>query len=133
METIHDPIKVTDPRRLNDGLEQLKSRVRQNHVINPGEAVEKLRHSTDIRHVDVDATQENLTNVEKAIKALELFESHYPETRFLFTVHDKTGKIQVRLVNKNTGEVVEEIPSSKLLDYAARMRELTGLVLEERA
>ncbi|MDH5655234.1 MAG: flagellar protein FlaG [Spirochaetia bacterium] len=78
-------------------------------------------------------TPNNRRAIESAIKALEIFQPNHPNTRFQYQVHDETGHIQVALVNYLTGEVVEEVPSSKLLEYASRMEELSGLVLEEKA
>ena len=84
-------------------------------------------------YTDVTDTPDNRKAIESAIKALAIFQPNHPNTRFQYQVHDETGHIQVALVNYLTGEVVEEVPSSKLLEYASRMEELSGLVLEEKA
>ena len=102
----------------------------------PIEKSEKIQTNTvstkKPEYSDVPDTPENRKAIESAIKALEIFQPNHPTTRFQYQVHD-TGTIQVALVNYLTGEVVEEVPSSKLLDYASRMEELSGLVLEEKA
>lgn len=82
---------------------------------------------------EVAATPENMRKVQMAVEALDIFMEKQPDTRFHFQVHDDSGKIQVQLVNFRTGEVVEEIPSKKLLDFTAQLEQLTGLVLEKHA
>jgi len=82
---------------------------------------------------DVSDSPDNRKAIESAIKALEIFQPNRPNTRFQYQVHADSGHIQVALVNFITGEVVQEVPSSKLLDYASRMEELSGLVLEKKA
>lgn len=82
---------------------------------------------------DVLATPENQKRVESALKALEIFQPNHPQTRFQYNVHQDTGRIQVTLVNYMTGEVVEEIPSKKILEFAAQLEELSGLVIEKKA
>ncbi len=82
---------------------------------------------------NVPATEENLRKVDAAVKALEIYSDHHPQTRFQYRTDTDTGRIQVTLVNFMTGEVVEEIPSKKLLEFSARLEEMVGLVLEKRA
>ena len=85
-------------------------------------------------HQDVADTPENRQNVQKAIDALDMFSSDKnTNTRFQYAVHDETGTIQVKMSNYLTGEVVQEIPSSKLLEFASHMQEISGLLLNEQA
>jgi uncharacterized FlaG/YvyC family protein len=67
------------------------------------------------------------------VQALEMYAEQKNPTRFQFKMHSESGRIQVALVNYMTGEVVEEIPSSKLLEFASTLEELTGLVMEKKA
>ena len=132
MEILTDKTQLAELGRLNrDVYQRLMKNAKL--VENPGQALEKPAETRETRHADIQATPENIAEVDKAVKILEIFEPHHPETRFQYSVHSDTGTIQIRLVNKSTGEVVEEIPSSKMLDFNARLEELTGLVLEKRA
>jgi len=82
---------------------------------------------------NVSATAENLQKVESAIRTLEIYSAEKNPTRFQFKLHSDSGRIQVALVNYMTGEVVEEIPSKKLLEFSSTLEELTGLVMEKKA
>ncbi|WP_438447379.1 flagellar protein FlaG [Gorillibacterium sp. sgz5001074] len=65
--------------------------------------------------------------VEKAIKALE-----GPYTSFDISVHDETKQLIVKVMNKETGEVIREIPNEKTLDMVAKMMEVAGILIDER-
>ncbi|MCB1166713.1 MAG: flagellar protein FlaG [Leptospiraceae bacterium] len=85
-------------------------------------------------HRDVSDTPENRKKVQRALDALDMFASdRKSNTRFQYSIHDETGTIQVKLYNFLTGEVLQEIPSSKLLEFASHMEEMSGLLLNEQA
>ena len=48
-----------------------------------------------------------------------------------FSIHEATHTVMVTLVNRETGEVIRQIPPEKLLDMVARFRELAGLFVDE--
>ena len=52
--------------------------------------------------------------------------------KFAFTIHEGTGRFLVRLVDKETEEVVREIPPEKLLDLVANIWEMVGILVDER-
>lgn len=54
-------------------------------------------------------------------------------TRLVFTVHDKTRAVQVRVVDTESGEIVREIPPKRVLDIRAMTLEELGLLVDEKA
>ena len=50
-----------------------------------------------------------------------------------FDVRDKTGEVFVRVVDKETGEVIREIPPEELVALSERIREAVGLIFEGEA
>ena len=50
-----------------------------------------------------------------------------------FRVNDETKQLVVQIVNQETNEVIKEIPSKELLELEARLREMVGLFLDEKA
>jgi flagellar protein FlaG len=65
--------------------------------------------------------------IERALKALE-----GPSTMFEMKVHEKTKSIIVRVLNRETGELIREIPPEKTLDLVTKMMEFAGLLVDER-
>ncbi|NLY10216.1 MAG: flagellar protein FlaG [Firmicutes bacterium] len=53
--------------------------------------------------------------------------------RFEFDVHDETSRIVVRIIDKDSEEVIREIPPEKILDLIAKINELVGLLVDEKA
>lgn len=48
-----------------------------------------------------------------------------------FQIHEPTHEVIARLINKETGEVIREIPPEKFLDMLAKLQELAGLFVDE--
>jgi flagellar protein FlaG len=65
--------------------------------------------------------------IEQANKALQGV-----NTSFEFSIHEGTKEIMVKVLNKDTGQVVREIPSEKILDLVARLWEMSGIMVDER-
>lgn len=71
---------------------------------------------------------------EKLIKAIEGANKKISKTEneFSFSVHEKTKQIMIKVINKNTKEVVKEFPPEKILDMVATMCETAGLFVDEK-
>ena len=52
--------------------------------------------------------------------------------KFEYSIHEKTGRIMVRLVDLETEEVVKEIPPEKFLDSVANIWEMSGLLVNRK-
>ncbi|HEY8498886.1 MAG TPA: flagellar protein FlaG [Limnochordales bacterium] len=50
-----------------------------------------------------------------------------------FHVHEATGRIWVQVIDSRTQEVIKEIPPERYLDLVARIWELVGILVDERA
>lgn len=65
--------------------------------------------------------------IEKANKAIT-----GATCRFEYSIHEGTKEIMVKVINKDTQEVIREIPPEKILDMVAKMWELVGILVDER-
>lgn len=64
----------------------------------------------------VESINDNLQSVDK---------------RLQFLVHEGSGRMQVRVIDRNTDEVIREVPPEKLLDLVERIHDLIGLLVDE--
>ncbi|MFD1776630.1 flagellar protein FlaG [Paenibacillus rhizophilus] len=71
--------------------------------------------------------EQTVKALEKLLKALE-----GPETTFEVSIHKETKAIMVKVLNKDTGELIREIPPEKTLDIVANMMEIAGIIVDER-
>ncbi|NLC38259.1 MAG: flagellar protein FlaG, partial [Clostridia bacterium] len=53
-------------------------------------------------------------------------------TRFEFSIHEATHEIMVKVFDRESGELIREIPPEKLLDMVAKLWELAGIMVDER-
>ncbi len=65
--------------------------------------------------------------IEKANKAIL-----GANTKFEFSIHEKTKEIMVKVVDAETHELIREIPPEKILDMVAKMWEMAGIIVDER-
>lgn len=75
----------------------------------------------------VDETKA-IEQLEKAIKAVQ-----GPQKSLEISVHKETHTIMIKVRNKDTGELIREVPKEKLLDVAASFMEMNGLIVDEKA
>lgn len=54
------------------------------------------------------------------------------DRRFEFEVHERTGRMMVKLIDKESDEIVKEIPPEKILDLVASIWDLVGILVDER-
>ncbi|WP_243290300.1 flagellar protein FlaG [Bacillus sp. FJAT-47783] len=54
------------------------------------------------------------------------------ETSIQFELHEQLNEYYVKVINKETEEVVREIPPKKMLDMYAAMAELMGFIINEK-
>ena len=50
-----------------------------------------------------------------------------------FSIHEASGEIMVTVMDGSTGEVIREVPPSEILDLAAKLEEMVGLMFDQKA
>lgn len=65
--------------------------------------------------------------IDKAVKSLQ-----GPQTTLDISIHEKTHEIMVKVLNKETGELIREVPPEKTLDLVANMMEIAGIIIDEK-
>ena len=53
--------------------------------------------------------------------------------RTVFSIHEKTGDVMIKILDTITNEVVREIPPEKIKDMVANMLERAGLLIDKKA
>lgn len=53
-------------------------------------------------------------------------------TEAVFGVHEKTNRVTIKMVDKDTKKVVKEFPPDKTLDMIAKVWELAGIMVDEK-
>ncbi|WP_017815466.1 flagellar protein FlaG [Paenibacillus shenyangensis] len=55
-----------------------------------------------------------------------------PETALEVSMHKDTHSIMVKVLNKETGEVIREVPREKTLDLVANMMKIAGILVDKK-
>lgn len=77
------------------------------------------------------ADQQQTSN-EQIRKAVEQLNKNMSHSEAIFGFHDKTNRVTIKIVDKDTKEVIKEIPPEKTLDMIAKAWELAGILVDER-
>jgi flagellar protein FlaG len=49
-----------------------------------------------------------------------------------FDLHEATGRTMVKVIDRETEEVIREFPPEKVLDLAAKMEEMLGILFDQK-
>ncbi|MDF2673252.1 MAG: flagellar biosynthesis protein FlaG [Clostridiales bacterium] len=89
------------------------------------EIKKKNTNDSKEKHVnakDLDSAVDKANNV--------LFKNN---THLQFRIHEKTNEVMVKIVDDVSGEVLKEIPPEKMLDLVAKLWEIAGIIVDEKA
>ena len=50
----------------------------------------------------------------------------------MFGIHEETNRIMIKIMDKDTKEVIKEFPPEKTLDMIAKIWEMAGILVDER-
>lgn len=65
-------------------------------------------------------------------RAVEEINQKANNAEAVFGVHEGTNRVTIKIVDKQTKEVIKEFPPDKTLDMIARVWEMAGLMVDEK-
>lgn len=76
--------------------------------------------------------QQQLSN-EQLRRAVEQFNKNMlTHSEAVFGIHEGTNRVTIKIVDKDTKEVLKELPPEKTLDMIAKVWEMAGILVDER-
>ena len=130
-----EALQTQNPQHIQQNLHHLQmGHLTQKERQEAAHRVEGIasQQSASKSYVDVPDTRENREKIREAMQNYQAAAKSEP-LRHQIRMHSKSGKLQVALVNIKTGETVEEIPSSKLIEFRSELSKMGGLFVEEKA
>ena len=82
----------------------------------------------DVRTAEEKKSAEN----EKIKKAISKMNAQLPNSEVKFGIHEKTERVTIKLIDRETKEVIKEFPPEKTLDMIAKCMELAGVLMDEK-
>ena len=65
-------------------------------------------------------------------KAVDDINKKAKNSEAIFGVHEDTNRVTIKIVDKQTKEVIKEFPPDKTLDMIAKVWEMAGLMVDEK-
>lgn len=69
-------------------------------------------------------------DVENMVDSIDEFTNNL-QSKLKFSIHDDTNEIVVKIINRETGETIKQIPPEELLKIHANMKKPTGLLFHQ--
>lgn len=116
----------TDTERMN-ATENITSQAVQGASVQTNEALQQASQTSS----ELDQKRDEKQN-EQIRKAVSEINKKANGTEAIFGIHDKTNRVTIKIVDKETKKVIREYPPEETLDMIAKVWELAGLMVDEK-
>jgi flagellar protein FlaG len=86
----------------------------------------------DVQNTSADNRDARQTENEKIKKAVEQLNKKMPHSEAIFGIHDETNRVMIKIVDRDTKELIREYPPEETLDMIAKVWELAGILVDEK-
>ncbi|NBJ92558.1 flagellar protein FlaG [Parablautia muri] len=69
---------------------------------------------------------------EQLKKAVEQLNKNMSSSEAVFGIHEGTNRLTIKIIDKDSKEVLKELPPEKILDMIAKAWELAGVMVDEK-
>lgn len=106
-----------------------QSEAPKNEINKADNSQDSLRTQNE-NNIDVKKPEMETEEIKKFIEQLNKHANS--KSSAVFGYHEATHRITIKIIDKETDEVIKEIPPEKMLDMIAKTWELAGLLVDER-
>lgn len=123
----------TAERSASDGKRQMENIQIGEHTAEQAVSDSSKNDSTEQdQSVQGNEAPELLTGTEAMKKAVEQINKNARNSEAIFGIHEKTNRITIKIIDKDTKKVLREYPPEKTLDMIAKVWEMAGLMVDEK-
>ncbi len=116
----------TDTER-TEATENINSAAVQGTPVQTNEALQQA--SQTLSEFDQKRDEKQNEQIRKAVSEIN---KKANGTEAIFGIHDKTNRVTIKIVDKETKKVIREYPPEETLDMIAKVWELAGLMVDEK-
>lgn len=80
----------------------------------------------------VEQEEKQTTGSKQIRKAIDEINKKAVNSEAIFGIHDKTNRVMIKIIDKDTKKVIKEYPPEKTLDMIAKVWEMAGLMVDEK-
>lgn len=81
---------------------------------------------------DANGQSEQQATHEQVKKAVEQLNKSMAHSEAVFGIHEETNRVTIKIIDKETREVIKELPPEKTLDMIAKVWEMAGILVDEK-
>lgn len=98
------------------------------------EMAEPIKVNVDDAELGNNINKENTKDVsaEQIKKTLAELNKKMMNTACQYGIHEGTGRVTIKIVDKDTRDVIKEIPAEETLELIAKAWELAGIMVDKR-
>lgn len=75
---------------------------------------------------------QNAPSAEMIRQAVDEMQKKMTNSEVQFGIHEGTNRVTIKIIDKETKEVIKELPPEKTLDMIAKAWELAGILVDEK-
>ncbi len=117
-----------DVNAIGQGRQQQDNFNNMRSSIDLGKDIEKIKVNGEKNNLNKENIREVKDSVDKLNKLLEA-----QNTRLEYEIYGKFRDLTIRLIDTKTEEVIKEIPPRKIIDMVAKLCEMAGVLVDEKA
>lgn len=115
-----------------DNTEVAAAKPQEAAVVNSSRQPEgKVNSSVNVNTENEQAANEKVSN-EQLKRAVEQLNKKIGNSEAVFGVHEDTHRVTIKIIDKDTKEVLKELPPEKTLDMIAKVWEMAGILIDEK-
>lgn len=100
------------------------------------DSIRRIKNTSDADKTDAAEKDENAdrkTGSGKEIrKAVDEINKKAVNSEAIFGIHEKTNRVMIKIIDKDSKKVLKEYPPEKTLDMIAKVWEMAGLMVDEK-
>jgi len=126
-----EPVKVAEPVK---AVEPVKPVVKQQTGAKSQAGGTEAVDKNDLSSASMAETlkAQNEITQEKMHKALDDINKRLSNTSCEYGYDDTTNRVTIKIIDKETDEIIRELPPEKTLEMIAKAWELAGILVDER-
>lgn len=129
MSSYREPVKSKPEVKVEHAVESSAANTaiaREIRVVTANEGAENMSENAQQEQAQNPVMQQRIKS------AVKHANTNLKYTRCEFSYHEETKRVSIRVLDKDSGEVIREIPPEESLDLVEKIWELAGIVVDEK-
>ena len=117
--------------------EETQAKVNTEDAAIASEQLARDTHNVQMNETSADGQDSNQSSAqqktkEQIKKAVDDINKKAMNSEAIFGIHEGTNRVTIKIVDKETKEVIKELPPEKTLDMIARIWDMAGILVDEK-